>query len=318
MKNLLCCLGLLAGFATAATSATAQERRMALPAAARPVAWPSARPEGSAPAPARPAPAPARPGWQPGRVQCRTIDAADVAVGVIETVHLIRFLRAHPEALTTYPTAPAPYATRCWPAARPARPARPASRTQPAARFGVKAGLNLATITGSGDRSYKYRAGFAAGLTADLPFSDLLSFHPELLYSQKGAKYSGTQDVDGVLVGIDGTRRLHYLDLPLLLRVKTNGLFFEAGPQLGYLLGLKEDATATIPGLGTIPDSNTDLDGTRRLDVGYVVGLGYQLPQGLEFGLRYNGGFSDLQNPGGDPKLRNSVIQAQVGYAFGK
>jgi hypothetical protein len=52
--------------------------------------------------------------------------------------------------------------------------------------------------------------------------------------------------------------------------------------------------------------------------VGYVLGVGYQLPQGLEASLRYNGGFSDLQNPAGDPKLRNSVFQLQVGYLFGK
>ena len=211
------------------------------------------------------------------------------------------------------------------PAAYYGRPRR-APQARPAAgqlvpSFGLKAGLNVSSITGNNitGLDFKSRASFNAGVMADLPFSDLLSFHPELLYSQKGAKFNGSLEEDNMLVSVTGSLRLHYLDLPLLLRLKTNGFFFEAGPQLGYLLGVKQEARADALGLGSLGSySDTNLDGYRRLDVGYVVGLGYQLPQGLELGLRYNGGFSDINNPSGDPKLRNSVFQAQVGYSFGK
>ncbi|MDJ0365665.1 porin family protein [Hymenobacter sp. H14-R3] len=310
MKNILCCLGLLAGLAT---PAAAQDRRAALPApVARPAVWNAgSRPGSRADMPASP-----RPGWQPACPTYRTLDVASVALGVLQTVHMVRFLRAHPEVLTTYPAAPEPTCFgRRWAAAAVGRPAGSGAL---AARFGVKAGFNLAGITGSNDRGYKYRGGFSAGFMADVPFNELVSFHPELLYAQKGARYSGTDELSGIPVGIDGTLRLHYLDLPLLARLKTGGFFVEAGPQLGYLLGVREEATATIAGLGPFADSNTDLAGYRRLDVGYVLGVGYQLPQGLEASLRYNGGLSDLQNPSDDPKLRNSVFQLQVGYAFGK
>ena len=211
------------------------------------------------------------------------------------------------------------------PAAYYGRPRR-ALQARPAAGqlvpgFGLKAGLNVSSITGNNviGFDFKNRTSFNAGVMADLPFSNLLSFHPELLYSQKGAKFRGNVEEDNMLISVTGSLRLHYLDLPLLLRLKTNGFFFEAGPQLGYLLGLKREARADVFGLGSLgSSSDTNLDGYRRLDVGYVVGLGYQLPQGLELGLRYNGGFSDLNNPANDPKLRNSVFQAQVGYSFGK
>ena len=62
---------------------------------------------------------------------------------------------------------------------------------------------------------------------------------------------------------------------------------------------------------------STSTDGTRKVDVGYIAGVGYQLPQGLELGLRYNGGISDLSDPSGSSKVRNSVFQFQVGYLFG-
>ena len=317
MKTLLCSLGLLAGLVS---SATAQEGPLMQHGPLARPAWASSpRPAGRAEArPDTRSQPVAQPIYRPVSQYDRSVNVVDLAVGVVQTVQLVNFLKAQPEVLTT----PRPVAPDELDYARPrhAAPRPRAAASQLAASFGLKAGLNVSTITGGGGQGYgyQYRAGFSGGLLADLPLSDHLSFHPELLYSQKGAKYSGADELGGVPVSINGNLRLHYLDLPLLLRLKSNGLFFEVGPQLGYLLGVKQEATVTVPGLPSFTDNDTDLTGHRRLDVGYVLGLGYQLPQGLEFGLRYNGGISDLQNPSDDPKLRNSVFQAQVGYAFGK
>lgn len=281
MKKLLLSLSLLAGLVT---TATAQERRMSLPGpTARPAVWASPpRSVGRAETRSRPM---AQPVYRPGQYD-RSVNLIDAAVSTIEIVNMVRFLKAHPEVLTApRPAASAPdyYGHR-----------RPVAAAGSAPLLGVKAGFNLSNITGGGEPGFTYRSGFSVGLMADFPLSDVLSFHPELLYSQKGAKYSGTDSLAGLPISLSGSLRLHYIDLPLLLRAKTNGFFFEAGPQLGYLIGLKEEATASLAGLGSGSVSSTDLDGYRRLDVGYVLGVGYQLPQGLEFGLRYNGGFSDL------------------------
>lgn len=175
------------------------------------------------------------------------------------------------------------------------------------ARFGIKAGVGLATVTGDGvsGTNKKNLVGAQAGIMADISFSDLISFHPELLYSQKGFRYeSGSNYIQS---------RLSYIDLPLLLRVKADGLFFEAGPQVGFLAGQKNEVS--FPGFAS--GSNTSTDGTRKVDVGYIAGVGYQLPQGLEIGIRYNGGISDVDDPSGSSAIRNSVFQFQVGYLFG-
>lgn len=169
------------------------------------------------------------------------------------------------------------------------------------ARFGVKAGVNLANVTGSDIGSKKNLVGLAAGVMADFSFSDLISLHPEVLYSQKGVKFESGSNTAQV--------RTSYIDVPLLLRVKADGLFFEAGPQVGFLASQKVESNGTTV--------STSTDGTRKVDVGYIAGVGYQLPQGLELGLRYNGGISDLSDPSNSSKNRNSVFQFQVGYLFG-
>ena len=176
------------------------------------------------------------------------------------------------------------------------------------ARFGIKAGVNLASLTNNNTESKKNLVGFAAGLMADFSFSDLISLHPEVLFSQKGVKY--TRGGGGYSGGNNTAQvRTNYIDVPLLLRVKADGLFFEAGPQVGFLASQKFEVNNT-----TI---STSTDGTRKVDVGYIAGVGYQLPQGLELGVRYNGGISDLSDPSAGEKTRNSVFQFQLGYLFG-
>ena len=169
------------------------------------------------------------------------------------------------------------------------------------ARFGVKVGANLANITNSDDTNKKNLVGLAAGVMADFSFSDLISLHPEALFSQKGVKFESGSNSAQI--------RTNYIDVPVLLRVKADGLFFEAGPQVGFLASQKFEVNGS-----TI---STSTDGIRKVDVGYVAGLGYQLPQGLELGVRYNGGISDVNDPSEAKKQRNSVFQFQLGYLFG-
>lgn len=197
-------------------------------------------------------------------------------------------------------------------------------------RVGVKAGVGLSNLTGNDANNFKNQFGFQAGIMADIKLTSQLAFHPELLYSQKGAKIGGSANyvsAGGTYVASQsGKLRLNYLDLPLLLRLKAGRAFFEVGPQVGLLLSRKLENTAitevTYTGatgsvITTQSVSNSSTDGARKLDVGYVLGLGYRLPQGLELGLRYNGGLAKLAEGDSAPKIYNSVFQFQVGYLFG-
>ncbi len=212
------------------------------------------------------------------------------------------------------------------------------AHAQDAPRFGLKAGVSLANIAGkdlgkgfSSLKDFSNLVGANAGVMADFSLSDHFSIHPELLFSQKGAKITNTDSYSNGSIAVFSTTtgqvRLSYLDLPVLGRGKFGGFFVEAGPQVGFLMAQKHETTTTavytaggIPVTETSSDKDDSRNGTSKFDLGYVLGVGYQLPQGLELGVRYNGGISNLDDSKGasdDFRVRNSVFQFQVGYLFG-
>src|SRR4051812_15287368 len=140
--------------------------------------------------------------------------------------------------------------------------------------LGLKAGASLTNLTGPDAVANDYRFGFHGGVFANIGLTSLFAFQPELLYSQKGGNYKNVTDA---------SLRLHYIDVPLAFHVNTGGLFFEAGPQVGFLVAAKSQS-------GSV---STDVkNGLNTVDFGYLFGLGYQLKHGLGVGLRYNGGFT--------------------------
>ncbi|MBD2768735.1 PorT family protein [Hymenobacter sp. BT664] len=174
--------------------------------------------------------------------------------------------------------------------------------------FGVKAGPSYTNYTGpsaTGETYGKvtYRIGFHAGVLANLAVGDAVSIQPEVLYSQKGAKVANNHD---------NRDRLNYIDVPIMVQYKINGLFFEVGPQVGVLLnGKTTDGTVTL--------SLKDPKYIKTVDFGYAGGLGYKLKSGPMFGLRYNGGITNLEPGDNDqPKVRNGAFQLYAGFMFGR
>ncbi|HEX8350686.1 MAG TPA: porin family protein [Hymenobacter sp.] len=173
--------------------------------------------------------------------------------------------------------------------------------------LGLKAGASLSNLTGADAKAFENLFGFHAGIFANLGITSLVAFQPELLYSQKGAKLpiNGTNE--------DLTLRLHYVDVPLAFHVNTDGLFFEAGPQVGFLVA----ANSKFGNASTDIKSNYN-----TVDFGYLAGLGYQRKAGLGIGLRYNGGFTNIRKEVtiGSTKIqdraRNSAFQLYLTYSL--
>jgi hypothetical protein len=196
--------------------------------------------------------------------------------------------------------------------------AAPAAHAQ-SVNFGIKAGANLSNLAGDliSQDLYKNRFGFHGGamVNVGLLADDLLAVQLEALYSQKGFNYAA-QEYQGLLgtYRTTGHVRYNYLDVPLLLRVKTNGIFFEAGPQYSYLFSIAASRTQSYNGnvLSTLTGGTSDLDRVKRNELGYAAGLGFQTEAGLLVGLRYNGTFNsyarDFRN------ARHSTFQAYVGF----
>lgn len=160
-------------------------------------------------------------------------------------------------------------------------------------KFGAKGGLNFATISGDNTKGIDVVTSFNFGVVSEIPISDKFSFQPELMYSGQGYSFN------------DNTVALSYLNVPLMGKYYvTKGLSVEAGPQIGFLLAAKNEKTDVKDSFNTV-------------DFGVNFGLGYKLENGLNFGVRYNLGLTDINNVDNSSfKNKNSVFQVSVGYFF--
>ena len=159
--------------------------------------------------------------------------------------------------------------------------------------FGVKGGLNFASISGDNTGDIDPVTSFNFGVMSEIPISEKFSFQPELMYSGQG--YS---------IG-DDTVELSYLNLPLMGKYYvTKGLSLEVGPQIGFLLAADNEGTDVK-------------DSFNSVDLGVNFGVSYKLDNGLYFGLRYTLGLSDINDLDGfNDKNQNGVFQFSVGYFF--
>ena len=179
--------------------------------------------------------------------------------------------------------------------------------------LGLRGGLTLSSYTGDVN-AVEYKKGFHVGVIFKLPVTKLLAVQPEVLYSMKGAQ--GNETSNGYSFSYDET--LHYVNVPVLAKITTDqGLFFEAGPQLGVLVAARGEGKAAGP-YGSKTASGNIKPEFNDLEMGYVVGLGFQLPDNpLLLGVRYNGGFTNIAKDYGDKSVRNSAFQFYLGVLFG-
>ena len=163
------------------------------------------------------------------------------------------------------------------------------------ADIGLKGGLNLATWSNNGSgAAYQNRLGFNGGLFAKIFATPQLSIQPEVVYSSQGTKYTvGSQEHD---------LKLNYVNIPVMLQANVGGgLYAEAGPQLGFLIGTADK----------VGDYETDYFTTndfKKNDVAIGLGLGYAGTSGFGVNARYNLGLTNINNVGTN-KIKNNVLQ---------
>ncbi|MGB8491028.1 MAG: porin family protein [Bacteroidales bacterium] len=142
-------------------------------------------------------------------------------------------------------------------------------------------GMNL--VLGSSDFKINCdsRIGFSAGMLIDYQLAKFLSIQPELSYSQKGSKFSGTGTVEfeGKFYSVDEDwiMQLDYIDFSIMTKIsltKSNiKPYIIAGPGLGYLLSSKMKVKATVEGETSTDSSEADM--FRDLDYYINAGVGF-------------------------------------------
>lgn len=170
--------------------------------------------------------------------------------------------------------------------------------------------------------SYDWLRNFHGGLTLTQKIGDKLYLQPELIYSQKGYTFEIARNNKGVFgdtVLYHEKNKINYLDLPILAKVGTKGLYFEAGPQFSFLLDGERTETRTTSINGSTQEhlSTRDLYSVvEKVDIGFAGGFGYQADAGLGLGVRFNQSFKEVIDR--ENWKKNVVLQLSAFYLFGK
>lgn len=165
--------------------------------------------------------------------------------------------------------------------------------------FGIKGGVNLATVTGSDFDSPDSRTSFHVGLVGEMPIADILSIQAEVLYSGQGFDFRPLPGGDKAEFQLD------YINVPVLAKVYVfKGLSLEVGPQFGFLVNEKIDFKS---------GNDIDLDDAKKFDFGVAGGLTFQTDMGLFASGRYVYGVTNIYD---DVNIKNSVFQIGLGYKF--
>ena len=176
-------------------------------------------------------------------------------------------------------------------------------------KFGVKTGLNIATIHGSNVSNSEMipRAYFGGYLNLDI--ANKFHFQPELIYSLQGYKMSNYYAYNNI------KDHLNYINLPLIFQYDVaKKIYVETGPQIGYLCGRKLSYTTNNYFYGSSNTSSTDASGLNKIDFGLNIGAGYRINHKFGISSRFFYGITNFA--GGDDKFKNETIQIGANYNF--
>jgi Outer membrane protein beta-barrel domain len=182
------------------------------------------------------------------------------------------------------------------------------------AHFGLKAGINISNVYDSKGQDFKAKAkvGAVLGGFVSIPFGKYIGIQPEILYSQKGFK--GTGSILGSPYSY--TRTTNCLDIPLLLAIKPiNELTIVVGPQYSFLLSEKNVFENTL--FTSVQEQQFNNDNIRKNTLAFLGGADVNFDK-VVIGLRAGW---DVQNNAGDgtnstPRYKNVWYQATLGYRF--
>ena len=180
--------------------------------------------------------------------------------------------------------------------------------------LGAKLGANLSNVYDSEGEDFVADAklGFVAGGFVTIPLTKLFAIQPEVLYSQKGFKGSGS------LFGSSYSykRTTDYLDVPIFLAFRPiEYLSILVGPQFSYLLSEKNEFNSSV--VNQTQEEAFNNDNIRKNTFSLIGGVDVNIDK-IVIGARAGW---DLKENKGDgtsdtPRYKNYWYQLTLGYKF--
>ena len=196
-------------------------------------------------------------------------------------------------------------------------------------KYGVFAGANFSSLTGSDADEFKSRTGFHVGGFIWNYLSDKVSIDVELAYSQMGADFNttipyGINEMDGPKSSsLNGKLKTDYLRLPVLFSYHPiNELSVSVGPEIGILLNKELEYNQTINGsTKQKPDNLQQFDAGIKLKAQYIFAKHYLASVGYYFGMTKVYKNAEVYNLNSlviidAPKVYNSNFGISLGYVF--
>ena len=190
-------------------------------------------------------------------------------------------------------------------------------------KFGVKSGINMSKYTpelyvgNSRLANYQGKIGFYIGGYTNIEIFEKFKIQPEILFSSQGTKRVFEDitltDSNGISIetgNIEEKISESVISIPITLQYFTNNKFnLEGGIQLGYIINRKQETTKN-PFDGFLVDNsqnnNTNYD---KFDLGFNVGLGYEIFENIRINTRYFLGLIERDN-----SIKPSVFSLGIEY----
>jgi hypothetical protein len=172
----------------------------------------------------------------------------------------------------------------------------------------------------------KFKNGFGVGLYFDIKITKNFFIHPEAIPKSS----LGTTGLPPYPTGIDSldsffsngsiSRKIKAISVPLLCRYRIKGLLFaEAGPQIDWMLNVKD--TYRVDVNGDDVTYTTELKNQyNRFDLGLAAGLHCKLKKdkGIGLGVRYFYGLTDIDSNIGSQTNQAFYINILIPVGAGK
>lgn len=179
-------------------------------------------------------------------------------------------------------------------------------------KFGVKGGLNLASMTVKGNGvslDTKMIAGFHLGVIMEKEFGEGLYLQPGFFFSTKGTDYHQG--------GFDYGFNTTYLELPVNLgykvRLNRSKLLLAGGPYFAYGVGGKIEDRGETKDIEWGSDDKSDI---KPFEAGLNLSIGLEI-QKIQFTLQYGFGLNNIANAGDtDLTVKNKAFGISAAYIF--
>lgn len=186
--------------------------------------------------------------------------------------------------------------------------------------FGVKAGLNVSSMSGDTWTDKKAKPGFYAGVFYKAPIAEGFSVQPELIYTQYGTRSKFTSNLLNNTT--EYNLNLGYIAVPVMFQYNfVDEFFIEAGPEFGFMVNANSKVKNSNDNIPNGERVELKTDDFNKFNFGIGIGLGYYFIPELGISARYVAG---LNNPldqdndkwGSDAKSKNGTFQVGLNYRF--